>query len=365
MGGIDTPREREKIEYRPRLRYELPPAVEAATVEAESFLSDPVALVQQVGRFSVSAAIASVEALIKGIQLPPGGDSEFLSAAGELFSEVRESLAVARYLLESQKKWLSDEEKEREEWLSLLAAAEDAKRRLQQAADAVPWEVLTYPEEHPDRQQDVHRYLTAEREYLSLSLEASEATRFHFTVADIVHVVERHVDGVELLVQLFQEPLDVPLVELSERLFDVQGSESVGGVPVFDSEPTESAFSSSAKRLVEWRIARLKRDRSKLKALLRLVDAKAQKLAVDRLLELEALKLEANSVVRRAMHVANEGEDAAFDEAAEKLVSIVLDVDESYKIALFDVHRVFELFRELVKKQLDLLREEVFLRRLA
>lgn len=320
MGGIDTPREREKIEYRPRLRYELPPAV-----EAEISFSDPVTLVRQVERFSVSAAIGEAEALLESVPPPPGGD--------DLLLEVRGSLAVVRYLLESQRRWIPDEEEAKQRWLSLLAAAEDAKRKLQEAAEAVPWIALTYPEEHPEYEQQAREYFLAERAYSQAFLAASDATRLHFTVADVVHVARRHVDGLKLLVQRFREPPKSPAVKFA-----------------------------AAAPLVARRTAQLDRDLEKLKVSLELVGAAGQKAAADRLLELEALRLEAAAAVRNVLWEQEEGEDPAFDEVAEELAAAVAGVEEEYRAALFDMHRVFELFRENVQGQLDILKRRSFLR---
>ncbi|MEW6770027.1 MAG: hypothetical protein AB1330_01355 [Bacillota bacterium] len=318
MSGIDSPREREKIVYRPRLEYELPHALPGDALEH----IDTAVVIARTARFSPLVAAARLKELMAAIPAPLGGDPLF-----PIIEELRSSLGVVGGLLSQQIELVGDYDSSLREWSVRLSLLKDIESELAALESELPWEAVVYPEEYPEHAGGVEKYLVLQRRVTEAREAANELTRLHFSVADAVNVLTRYLSQVEA----FLSSASMPAV------------------------CAEAVLPPEAVELLRRRFSRLEEQGDAFAPLSSVV--KQQEL-VDRFIELQRLRLTFLPAVRRAFFAGGEG-FAGF--LGEELAAEVYQVEEDYRRVVLDLHKTLGLFIEGLQLRFECLRRRMLI----
>jgi len=287
------------IDYRPELRYELPRAI---WVEAGQEVPQPV---YQTAFFSLEETISTGRELEKELD-------QFVFLSADLLRGVSDFLAVARDLLESQRRLLPNEKESFLKWAGLAARQRALQGELDRAGAGLTWEVFLYPEDYPERAEQLAEYNRLKKEYDELQEKIADIARVHYSVADVVNVVS----------------------DLFDNLRKVSSTVAEGADEV---------------RVVPGAVSLLERIRSSAldSYLSRLASADVYRRAADTFLEAQDLRLNVLPPVRKELLALDDDADVS------EIILAVERADEEYVRRLLDLKKIQDIFLERIGGKLS------------
>jgi len=287
------------IDYRPELRYELPRAIRA---EAGQEVPQPV---YQTAFFSLEETISTGRELEKELD-------QFVFLPADLLRGVSDFLAVARDLLESQRRLLPNEKESFLKWAGLAARQRALQGELDRAGAGLTWEVFLYPEDYPEYAEQLAEYNRLKKEYDELQEKIADIARVHYSVADVVNIVS----------DLFDR-----LRKVSSTIAESANVESTNGVQMIPGAVSllERIHSSALDNYLS-----------------RLASADIYRRAADAFLEVQDLRLNVLPQVRKELLALDD--DAEVGEA----ILAVERADDEYVRRLLDLKKIQDIFLERV-----------------